>query len=333
MKLELPQHRIFEDAKHIHIDVDLTLCWPSGAGGHFICNEIADNKYPTNLLNEFIHPDSLSNHLDQRQLYHVNPNEMIGYLDSVYDTLIGFDTSKHNRILRTHNYPLLLSKVFNFSSKEIVIIYPDEESRYLIRVLLIIKHRFNTTWNTNSISELIDRVLSVNFKVKGDDIVILSQLVNDYCKSNVDLSHTFIIWDYLLYCKQHNLVSTKDIFNNFIKDIFNYDSDLNVSLDQLSEIKNYLSNFGNCTVINYTDLFFKLKIPNTGYLSKLKKDNIYNYSKTNLDLITRYSSLVDDAEAERIKNYVNIMERYLTTNVVTEQHNMFYYATGKNTSV
>ena len=109
------------------------------------------------------------------------------------------------------------------------------------------------------------------------------------------------------------------LFNNFIKDIFNngpaYDSS-----DQLSEIANYLSNFGNCTVISYTDLFFKLKIPNTGYLSSLKKDNMYFYSKTNLDLVTQFSSLVDDTEAERIKNYVDTIDRYLKSAMLSRNN-------------
>lgn len=317
MKIELPNHRIFEDAKHKNVHVDLTLCWPSGAGGHFICNEITGIKYQPNLLNEFNHPDSLCNYVDRKQLHHINPDEMTEYLDSVYDTLVGFDISNSGHILRTHNYPLLLSKVVNFSSKEIVIIYPDEESKYLIRLLLIIKHRFNTVWNNNSISELIDRVISANIKINGDDIIILSEMVGGYCESKVAVSHTFIIWDYLLYCKQNNLVSTKAIFNNFIKDIFNYDSDFNVTLEQLAEIKNYLSNFGNCTVINYTDLFFKLKIPQTGYLSKLNKYNMYSYSRTNLNLVTQFSSLVDDIEAEKIKNYVDNMDRYLTAGMLS----------------
>lgn len=320
MKLELPKHRIFEDAKHINVDVDLTLCWPSGAGGHFICNEISDIKHQPISFNEFIHPESLWNYVDQKQLHHVNPNDMIEYLDSVYDIAIGFDASKNSSILRTHTYPLLLSKVFNFSSNEIVIIYPDKESRYFLNILLTIKHKFNNKWNTNSISELVDRVTSVDFKLKGDEVVILSEQVDGYCESNVDVSHTFIIWDYLLYCKQHNLLSTKAIFNNFIKDIFNCESGFTDSLDQLAEIKNYLSNFGNCTVINYTDLFFKLKIPTAGYLSKLKKRNMYDYSITNLNLVTQYSSLVDDTEAERIKNYVDTMDRYLKSAMLSRNN-------------
>jgi len=319
MKLELPNHRIFEDAKHINVDVDLTLCWPSGAGGHFICNEISDIKHQPISFNEFIHPESLWNYVDQKQLHHIKPDKMTEYLDSVYDITVGFDTSKNSSLLRTHTYPLLLSKVFNFSSKEIVIIYPDEESRYLLNILLTIKHRFNTKWDTNSISDLVDLVTSANIKLRGDDIIILSDLVAGYHKSKIDVSHTFIIWDYLLYCKKNNLLSTKTIFNNFIKDIFNNGPDYD-SLDQLSEITNYLSNFGNCTVINYTDLFFKLKIPNTGYLSSLKKDNMYFYSKTNLDLVTQFSSLVDDTEAELIKNYVDTMDRYLKSAMLSRNN-------------
>ena len=319
MKLELPKHRIFEDAKHINVDVDLTLCWPSGAGGHFICNEISDTNHPPNLLNEFVHTDSLWNYVDQKQLHRIPPDKMTEYLDSVYDIAVGFDTSTSSSILRTHTYPLLLSKVFNFSSKEIVIIYPDEESRYLLNILLTIKHRFNTKWDTNSISELVDLVTSANIKLRGDDIIILSDLVANYCKSKVNVSYTFIIWDYLLYCKKNNLISTKTIFNDFIKDIFNNIPDYD-SLDQLSEIANYLSNFGNCTVISYTDLFFKLKIPNTGYLSKLKKNNICDYSKTNLDIITQFLSLVDDTEAERITNYVDTMYRYLKSAMLSRNN-------------
>jgi hypothetical protein len=244
---------------------------------------------------------------------------MIEYLDSVYDIAIGFDASKNSSILRTHTYPLLLSKVFNFSSNEIVIIYPDKESRHLLNILLTIKHRFNIKWDTNSISELVDRVTFANIKVKGDEITLLSDQVSKYYESKIEISNTVIIWDYLLYCKQHNLISTKSVFNNFMKGIFNNTPDYD-SLDQVSEIANYFSNFGKCTVISYTDLFFKLKIPSTGYLSKLKKDNICNYSKKNLDIVTQFLSVVDDTEAGRITAYIDTMYRYLKSAMLSRNN-------------
>jgi hypothetical protein len=90
----------------------------------------------------------------------------------------------------------------------------------------------------------------------------------------------------------------------------------NITYDHgLPDIVEYLSQFGNCKVINYTDLFFKLKIPSDGLLSKLNKTEIYNYSKTNLQLIISFLSLVDDIEAAKIKNYIASLKHQLEESI------------------
>jgi hypothetical protein len=167
-------------------------------------------------------------------------------------------------------------------------------------------------WN---IADIVDRVSEAKIKVYGEDIISLTEKVNSYC--GLELFDRMIIWDYFLHCKEHKLVSTKSIFNEFMK--YTFDNGVNfgseVSQDTLSSVVRYLSQFGNCAVINYSDLFFKLKIPIVGSLSKLKKTEVYNYSRTNLDLMTDFLSLVDDKEAADIKTYINSMRYSLSENL------------------
>jgi len=314
MKLNLPDHRLFKDFKHINLNVDLTLCWTPAAGGHFICNAISDVKNIPNSVNEYGHSDSLWNYMD---LYNIEHENMVEYLDTVYDIASNLDFSKKRMVLRSHGYPLLLSNIVNYSSKEIVIIHPDEESKYLLSILSAIKHNFNPVLDISAIVDLVDRVQKSNIKVHADDLILLTEQIVTYIDRNVDINTAGIIWYYFLHCKKHNLISTKSIFNDFIKDLFKncimYD---NITPDcGLTDIVEYLSQFGNCKVINYIDLFFKLKIPSDGLLAKLDKTEIYNYSKANLKLIIKFLSLVDDTEAAKIKDYIAAFKHYLEESI------------------
>jgi len=317
MELNLPAHRLFEDFKHFNLDVDLTLCWIPAAGGHFICNAISDIKYPPNSVNEYGHRDSLWNYIDNENLFDIEPENVIKYFDTVYDTVHNMDFSKKNMILRSHIYPLLLPQVVNYRSKEIVIIYPDKQSRYLLSILSTIKHKLNPVLDSSAVTNIIDNVFESNIAVHNKDMRLLADQIRMYSDFNVDVSNTSIVWDYFLHCKTHNLTSTKSIFNEFMKDLFNncivFD---NITPELgLPNLIEYLSQFGNSKVINYTDLFFKLKIPSDGLLSKIDKTDIYNYSKTNLKLIISFLSLVDDAEADNIKKYLATMKHYLEDSI------------------
>ena len=170
-----------------------------------------------------------------------------------------------------------------------MIIYPDENSRYLLSILSSIKHNFNPVLDTCAIADLIDRVYKSKVDVNVDELIIFTRQLITYTDSEDDLIGPTIAWHYFLYCKIHNVISTKSVFNEYMKDLFNnivYD---NITTDYgLPDIVEYLSHFGNCKVINYTDLFFKLKIPSDSLLSKMDKTEIYNYSKTNLKLIIKF---------------------------------------------
>ena len=317
MELNLPAHRLFEDFKHFNLEVDLTLCWIPAAGGHFICNAISDIKHQPSSVNEYGHGESLWNYIDSENLYDIEPENTIEYFDKVYKTAHNLDFSKKNMILRSHMYPLLLPKVVNYRSKEIVIIYPDEEGRYLLSILSSIKHRLNPVLDTSAVTDILGKLFESNIKVHEEDITSLTDQIIIYSDYNADVRNTAIVWDYFLHCKTHNLISTKSIFNEFMKDLFNncivFD---NITPEfGLPDIVEYLSQFGNCKIINYTDLFFKLKIPSDSLLSRINKTELYNYSKTNLKLVIEFLSLVDDAEATKIKTYIALLKHQLEESI------------------
>lgn len=302
--LSLPDHPIFESFKDRVFNFDLTVCWPAGAGGHFLINLIDKKlnyaKINWSDSNEFTQMYSVNNLVDSLYTDHIlNPRENAvatdKTLDDLYDMVISktMDTlyNRNNgmtRILTGHYLPLLLGNIYNYHTDEIVIVDVKPEHRWMIKLIGNYKLYMHSSFNASSV---IDTINDFNWYY-GDAKAVID--LNDFhnIMRNLDWGTDMELdwWTnptpmrYYVWLKKNGFNHSDSRMKTFIKKEFFTPIMMQDYPANIDHLTNWCDRI---THLDYVDVFFKRLLPENGYLSGVDLDDLRLYSDKNLDIIRK----------------------------------------------
>lgn len=315
MLRQFPDHPILHDFKHDQYQFDLTVIWPYGAGGHFLLNKLTHSMVNKSALNEYGNLTEIWNNLDHDGFGSIDDNDSTieACLSTAYVTAkTGVMASQYNCfkqnntpcILVGHRLPLLFGNVYNYCTNELIIVKVDPKHAWITKILADIKHKFAQTVNVYSIVDIVNAYYynKLNVRVIAENIINVASIIQPYIPK-FDISNAQVTFEYYFWLLRNNLPPSIGSFKQYIySDIVcsMYRNELYTE-DGLADVSKY----ANIThILDYIDLFFKGKIPDTCALSSINVSDIKIYSLENLELLSMFANLLPSEYQEKMHNAI-----------------------------
>lgn len=316
-------HPLWQDFKHLKLNIDCAIIFPEGAGGNFIASLLMPEGSTAVLdLNEYKSAEMFI--LDTYGYREVIPIVNLNNLYNLVKMSWQSQTQLDKQVLLGHNIPFFTDSIFTVECEELVLITVDEESQmipfWLERVKNLFQPDYNDkNYNIHSLLNYVKNLLSKyeNFVpfISFQDNHLLEKMLQGLDKNVVD-SNSLLAWYYLLECKARIFPMNIDTFKQFSQEIImDIDSFQNQYIDAYSgvQISQLKETWKKITMIDYVDLFFKLDIPRDSRLSNINKDDIRSYSRKNLELIKDMCVVLPDAYSSQVNETVKQLDDLLNS--------------------
>lgn len=297
-------HTVFKDFKHIKLQVDTTLVFQAGTGGNFLTGLMGTDWYSKDhTLNQY-NADCLWLHLDNQNV--TIQDEKIEYNRNP-DTL--YETAKHVcenegqfKLAIGHELPYMTSKIFDYQTRELIVIESSVADGEIVEALRWYKHNFSTDYlhTTYMIPQIINQNRYTG-KVNFAEYDKMLQVIKQY--TSLDIVGTMFSWQYFLNCKADDIdptdmqVLAAYLNLNWLKPVGRIIYSSQYHQQSRDWCKQHVELY---TEVDYRDLFFRLQRPKQGALQKIDLSAVIEYSNRNIELLQQVKNLAPEVHKSRI---------------------------------
>lgn len=321
-------HPVFKDFKYFEVKTHSSLIYPSGASGNFLgglmqgkwwYQDAATNDWGATM--NYLELDDCSvRWQDSQMTCAVN-------LDSLYSRAKDFvrnpqirDTTK---IATAHESPYLTSNIVNFHTNELIAITMREEHAWIAELLRVLKNKFTTvfTYKPWSLIEILNDILTKDgFHGTIDYLEYFNatEKLRDRVNGFRLLGSQFSIL-YFCDCKALGRdPADSDNFDAYIRENIYYSTAYQrFECDYYQQTRLWCAKSSDIyTPVDYCDLFFDLKLPERGKLSRIDTAQIKAYSFKNLDLLDEFVYVIPDPERALMQQTLVKLRQQLAEAVV-----------------
>jgi len=308
MTSTMPDHQLFTDFKHIKMRFDLMLVFPRGTGGNYLLGSLSENYDYNASVNEYSARDIYFAKLDNKTFDPYDDHQLIIDHNMLYERAANIANAYHcgreTSIAGCHEPPCITAKVFDFWTDQLVYISVQPELDVFIATLAWIKQEWSTDYvrSHTRMADIINFVRSKYSKPLDatDYSHVMYSLQSQLGQLNIVGSP--FSWLYYMQSKKWYLDPRSPlVLKNFVHKNITRAAETDRAIESsvyFTQAREYVQKYaGSVTYIDYRDLFFRLKIPNSGKLAGLNRDAIREYSQKNLDIMQDAIRLMPDATA------------------------------------
>lgn len=324
--IELKDHKIWKDFKHITLDVDTALIFPHGCGGHFIAGYAGLKNFKGQSNEYHVSMPKIDYPWFRMDTWGTEYTNNTSRLDDMYDVvetlMVPYIKEKYS-IMMGHHLPFFTSHIFNLKIQEIIYITVDKEWAIIPLALANIKNLCVESYGSKHF--LIGHILhhfnqmSANnkllfkdslYNVMTADTIIVANEKTKHLRSGLIDDNSPYMWDFVSWAKSHRYTISPDSFKDFSYYIFGKDAikDYNNSYNGkcAEDAHLYFNKITKVTNIDYVNLFFK----NDKSLPWINTCDINNYSLQNIELLKKLRNVSNNELNSILNNALTKLENY-----------------------
>ena len=304
LELGLPDHPLWHEFKHLQIEVDLTIAYPSGAGGHWLAGQsdiyrssaVDLNRYESQCI--WLEPD------DDLLVFKDGMLALDIDLDRLYAAMRDQALSDHTKstVACIHLPPMLTHQITDYHTDQLAVIECQADTAAFVHSLGRCKALLDTTYHEKQWLRRVlppDEDLAAPSRGYATMIEILQE------SSRINLWMTPLSWMWhghagLVGCDCDDVVEfqryvSAELFNSVRSDrLHEPHSMLLVQQDPYYQTAlRYMQAVTTCHVIDYGKYYLDGMRSGCDRLDAISPRDRWTYSDANIDLLQRASSIAD----------------------------------------
>lgn len=322
MDISWRDHAIFRDFKEVKIHVDLTISYPSGAGGHWLAGQLANYHRSSTDINRY-DSQCIWLDLDDDLLVFRNGSPYLDIdLDRLYRQLSSSLNQQQFNIACGHLPPMLTHLITDYRTKELAVIECRTDTAWFVQALGRCKALLDPSYHEK---QWLRRVLPADQDPNDPSsayVTMMDRMQDRFTRVNLWMTPlTWMWWDHALCHDEdrHDMdrfadYAASQLFNSAISENQNqlHGTLLMQQAPWYQTAMRHMASVTNCITVDYGEYYLDSKESGSCYLDGINRAQRGAYSMANIDLIMRCTSLVGLQLQYDIQRRCSILRTRLT---------------------